>query len=93
MPDDFRDYIDPIRPKAPIDRLEHESGGPPPPPAHAAVHGQVIAVRRGQQHKEEGRHRLDITVGDGGDTEIIVKVPPGACARWEGKRVVVYLEE
>lgn len=92
MSDDFSDYVEPIRPKAAIDRLEHERGGPPPPPARAAVRGQVLSVRRGQVHKE-GRHRLDVTVGAGESTEIIVRVPNGAYTNWEGKKVVLHLED
>lgn len=92
MPEDFRDYVDPIRPKAAIDRLEHDTGGPPLPPAHGAVHGRVLSVRRGQQHKD-GHHRLDVTVGGDEATEIIIRVPQGACAHWDGKKVALFLEE
>lgn len=92
MPEDFRDYVDPIRPKAAIDRLEHDTGGPPLPPAHGAVHGRVLSVRRGQQHKD-GHHRLDVTVGGDEATEITIRVPQGACAHWDGKKVALFLEE
>lgn len=92
MPDDFRDYIDPIRPKAAIDRLEHDGGGPPHLPAHGAVHGRVLGVRRGQHH-QEGRHRLDVTVGSEDGTDVIIRVPAGACTNWDGKKVVLLLEE
>lgn len=92
MPDDFREYIDPVRPKSAIDRLDHERGGPPPPPAHAAIHGRVLGIRRGQQHKE-GPHRLDVTVGGEDGTDIVVRVPPGAYANLEGKKVVLYVDE
>lgn len=92
MPDDFRDYVDPIRPKAAIDRLEHEHVGPPVPRAHGGVHGVVLGVRRGQQH-QDGPHRLDVTVGGGESTELVIRVPQGACANWDGKKVVLHLEE
>jgi hypothetical protein len=52
----------------------------------------VQGIRRGQQHTE-GQHRLDITVGGEDTTEIIVRVPQGAYANWEGKKVIIYLEE
>ena len=61
-------------------------------PPHAPVHGRVLGVRRGQQHKEGG-HRLDVTVGGDESTEVIIRVPQGACANWDGKKVVLYLED
>lgn len=92
MPDDFREYVDPVRPKAAIDRLEHDRGGSPVPPARGAVRGHIVSVRRGQQHKE-GRHRLDVTVGGDDSTEVLVRIPNGDYAHWEGKKVVLYVEE
>lgn len=92
MPEDFREYVDPIRPKAAIDRLEHERGGPPVPRAHGSVHGLVMGVRRGQSH-QDGPHRLDVTVGGDETTEVVIRVPKGSCANWDGKKVVLYLEE
>ena len=92
MPEDFREYVDPVRPKAAIDRLEHERGGPPIPRPHGAVHGVVLGVRRGQQHKD-GPHRLDVTVGGDESTEVVIRVPHGACPNWDGKKVVLYLED
>lgn len=91
MSDSFRDYIDPIRPKAAIDRLEHEGGGPPPPPPHTGVRGKVIAVRRSHEHRE-GKHRLDVTVGADEGTEFVIRVPRGAYVQWEGKDVIIHLE-
>lgn len=92
MPDNFRDYVDPVGKKAAIDRLEHDLSGPPTPPLRPALRGKVQGIRRGQQHAE-GPHRLDITVGGEDTTEIIVRVPTGAYAAWEGKKVIMYLDE
>ncbi len=92
MPERFRDFVDPVGPKAAIDRLEHDLGGPPVVPPRPGLHGKVLGIRRGQQHKE-GSHRLDITVGGEETTEIIVRVPIGAYAGWEGKKVIMYLDE
>jgi hypothetical protein len=92
MPENFRDYVDPVSRKAAIDRLDHEMGGPPVVPPRPGLRGKVQGIRRGQQHKE-GTHRLDVTVGGEESTEIIVRVPAGAYAAWEGKNVILYLEE
>lgn len=92
MPENFRDYVDPVSPKAAIDRLEHDRVGPPVPPPHPALRGKVQGIRRGQQHSD-GTHRLDITVGGEDTTEIIVRVPSGAYTGWEGKKVILYLDE
>lgn len=92
MAENFRDYVDPVGPKAAIDRLEHDLGGLPVVPPRPGLHGKVLGIRRGQQHKE-GSHRLDITVGGEETTEIIVRVPTGAYAGWEGKKVIMYLDE
>ena len=92
MPENFRDYVDPVSPKAAIDRLEHDVGGPPVVPPRPGLRGKVQGIRRGQQHKE-GQHRLDITVGGEETTEIIVRVPMGAYAAWEGRKVIMYLDE
>jgi hypothetical protein len=92
MPDNFRDYVEPVGRMAAIDRLEHDVGSPPIVPPRQGLRGKVQGIRRGQQHTE-GQHRLDITVGGEDTTEIIVRVPQGAYANWEGKKVIIYLEE
>jgi len=92
MPENFRDYVDPVSRITPIDRLEHEQAGPPPRPAPPGLHGRVIGVRRGQQHKD-GAHRLDVTVGGDDTTELIVRVPNGTYSHWDGKKVLLLLDE
>lgn len=92
MPENFRDFVDPVGRKLPIDRLEHDGGGPPLPAARPGLHGKVLGIRRGHEHKE-GRHRLDVTVGGEDSTEMIVRVPRGVYADWEGKKVILYLAE
>ncbi len=92
MPDDFREYIDPIGSSAPLDRVQRGSGMPPIPPGREAIRGKVHGVRRGQTHKE-GQHRLDVSVGGEDSTELIIRVPNGAYAGLEGKRVVIYIDD
>jgi hypothetical protein len=92
MPEDFRDYIQPIQGTPSIDRLE----GPPAPPERPrmprSIAGRIVGVNRGRRHQGEA-HRLDITVGAGEFTEIIVRVPNGVYDDLEGKRAVMYIDD
>lgn len=92
MPEDFRDYIQPIQGAPPLDRLE----GPPPLPERPrtprSIAGRIVAVHRGRRHQDDA-HRLDITVGAGEYTEIVVRVPNGVYEDLEGKRAVMYIDD
>ena len=92
MPDDFREYIEPIGPSSPLDKVGRGNSLPPNPPARESIHGQVQAIRRGHVHKE-GQHRLDVSVGGDNSTELIVRIPNGTYPGLEGKRVVIYVDD
>jgi len=92
MAGDFFDRIEPIDGKREIDRLEGGEKGKPRPPARRGITGHVVAVRRGLHHAGQ-QHRLDVSVGGEETTEIIVRVPRGAYAHLEGKRVVFFVDE
>lgn len=92
MSDDFREYIEPIRPSAPLDGVQRGSERPPGPPGHGTIHGKVLGVRRGLSHKE-GQHRLDVSVGADDATELIIRIPNGAYPGLEGKRVIIYVDD
>jgi hypothetical protein len=51
-----------------------------------------VAVHRGRRHQDDA-HRLDITVGAGEYTEIVVRVPNGVYEDLEGKRAVMYIDD
>jgi len=92
MADDFREYVQPISPSAPLDQVQHGGNRPPIPQRREAIHGTVHGIRRGQSHKE-GKHRLDVSVGGGDTTELIIRVPNSAYSGLEGKRVVIYVDD
>ena len=92
MPDDFQEYIKPIASSMPLDPVHAGSGMPPVPPGREAIRGKIQGIRRGQAHKE-GQHRLDISVGGEDSTELIIRVPNGAYAGLEGKRVIIYVDD
>ena len=92
MPDDFREFIEPVHSSGPLDPVQRGSDRPPAPPARRAIHGTVHGVRRGKTHKD-GQHRLDVSVGGDGATELIIRVPAGTYTGIEGKRVVIYVDE
>ncbi len=92
MPDDFREYIEPVGASSPLDRVHRGASDPPPPPTRVAIRGKVQGIRRGQSHKE-GQHRLDVSVGGDEATELIIRVPNGAYSGLEGKQVVLYVED
>lgn len=92
MSDSFREYIDPIRPTAPIDGLEHGGEGPPPPPTRPGVRGKIVSIHR-SHGRSETKHRLDVTVGAVEETEIVIRVPPGTYANWDGRDVFLRLDD
>ncbi len=92
MPDEFRELITPVSGSSRIDRLEPQGGSPPPVHGTQSITGRITSVhRRSQRH--EGRHTLDISVGGEDYTEIVLRVPSGAYANLEGKRVVIFIED
>jgi hypothetical protein len=92
VPDDFREYVEPIGRAAPLDGVARGSGMPPVPPGRDAIRGTIQGVRRKQGHKE-GDHRLDVSVGGEESTELVIRVPNGAYPGLEGKQVVVYIDD
>jgi hypothetical protein len=52
----------------------------------------VIGVHRGLTH-HDAEHRLDVSVGAEERTELVVQVESGSCEGFDGKRVVVLLDE
>ncbi len=92
MSDDFINHINPIRGSSQIDRLDESSAPPTPPRQAQTITGRIISVKRHNRHGPGGRV-LDLTVGGGETTEIVVRVPNGAYGALEGKRVVLYVDE
>lgn len=93
MSSDFLDHLNPLLGAARVDRLE---GGVPPNrpqrPMPQSIAGRIVSVQRGGRHAGGGEV-LDLTVGGGEYTEIVVRVPTGAYGQIEGKRVVLYIDE
>ena len=54
--------------------------------------GHVVAVRR-ENVRHNGSHRLDVSVGGGEYTEIVVRVESGPCHDLEGRRVAVHVTD
>lgn len=57
-----------------------------------SIAGRVVSVQRGARHAAAG-NILDLTVGGGEYTDILVRVPTGTYGQIEGKRVVLYIDE
>lgn len=93
MSSDFLDHLNPLLGTARLDRLE-----PGPGPARPAsrmpqsIEGRIVSVQRGARHAAGG-NLLDLTVGGGEYTDIIVRVPTAGYGQIEGKRVVLYIDE
>ncbi len=92
MPDEFKDLIAPVSGSPRVDRLEPQAGSSPPVRAMQSIAGRVVSVHRRSQHRE-GQHALDVSVGGEEYTELVLRVPSGAYANLEGKRVVIFIEE
>lgn len=93
MSGDFLDHLNPILGSNRIDRLE--SGTPRNRPVSSGpqtIAGRIVSVHRGGRHAGGGE-MLDLTVGGGEYTEILVRVPTGGYGQIEGKRVVIYIDE
>jgi len=70
----------------------HATSGYVPAPRRRGVSGHVIGVHRGPTH-HDAEHRLDVSVGAEERTELVVQVESGSCEGFDGKRVVVLLDE
>ena len=93
MSDEFLDHISPVGGKEPISGLgEHEPPGPPPRAPRSLV-GRVVAVHAGRKHPDEGRHRLDVTVGGGDTSEVVLRISGPLPPNIEGKRAVLYIDD
>ena len=93
MSGDFLDHLNPILGSGRIDRLE--SGVPRKGPAASgpqSIAGRIVSVQRGGRHAGGGSV-LDLTVGGGEYTEILIRVPTGGYGQIEGKRVVIFIDE
>ena len=75
----------PLSPHGKADVLPAARGKP--------VVGHVVAVHRQTRHHDDTEHRLDVSVGGGEHTEVVVRVESGPCNDLEGKRVIVYVDE
>jgi hypothetical protein len=84
------DYVEGVGPadRVPELDLRHRERRDEPEVPERAIRGHVIAINRGHPHTGE-KHRLDVTVGGGEHTEIIVRLPPGAYAELEGADVLI----
>lgn len=93
MSGDFIDHLNPLLGSARVDRLEQGPGAVRPVPrAPQSIEGRIVSVHRGARHAGGGG-LLDLTVGGGEYTDILVRVPTGAYGQIEGKRVVLYVDE
>lgn len=93
MSGDFLDHLNPMLGAGRIDRLE--SGAPrnrPPTTQPQSIAGRIVSVQRGARHAGGGGV-LDLTVGGGEYTDIVVRVPTAGYGQIEGKRAVIYIDE
>lgn len=87
MVDDFVEPVDGVKPSHAIEgggsRLTHVPGH------HASLTGRVIAVHRGADHKQDGEHTLDASVGAQEYTDVVVRIESGDFEDMIGKQVVL----
>lgn len=99
MAGDFRDLINPL-----LGARGLEPHGPQTPhrvPPTAAtprgITGHIVSLQRGARHAHEANaqegHLLDLSVGGGEYTDIVVRVPTGDYGMIEGRRVVLHIIE
>ena len=94
MAGSFRDHLNPILGPASLEPLEPRAQQNRPAQVHQpqSIAGRVVSVQRGARHAGGG-NILDLTVGGGEYTDIVVRVPTGTYGQIEGKRVVIYIDE
>lgn len=92
MSGDFLDHLNPILGSNRIDRLEGGQRMRPQPSEPQSIAGRIVTVHRGGRHAGGGT-LLDLSVGGGDYTDILVRVPTGAYGQLEGKRVILYIDE
>jgi hypothetical protein len=93
MSGDFLDHLNPLLGGARIDRLEQGPGAAKPVSRMPqSIEGRIVSVQRGARHAGGGSV-LDLTVGGGEYTDIVVRVPTAGYGQIEGKRVVLYIDE
>lgn len=88
MAEDFIENVRPTEHVPPVE-LPHETRPPEPPERARGIRGRVVAINRGHRHAGES-HALDVTVGGGEMTEIVVRVPNAPYAELEGADVVIF---
>lgn len=89
------DFLDHLNPLLGVPRVGPEPTGArarPPVQQPASIAGRIVSVQRGARHAGGGE-LLDLTVGGGDYTDILVRVPTGSYGQIEGKRVVLYIDE
>lgn len=92
MSGDFLDHLNPILGSNRIDRLESGPRMRPQAAEPQSIAGRIVTVHRGGRHAGGG-NLLDLSVGGGEYTDILVRVPTGAYGQLEGKRVILYIDE
>lgn len=94
MSGSFFDHLNPILGPGPAEPPDQRTPRNRPGPAAQpqSIAGRVVSVQRGARHAAAG-NLLDLTVGGGEYTDILVRVPTGPYGQIEGKRVVLYIDE